>query len=521
MSDARTDKLLICASAQQATAACWRRGKIVRMERFARDAQGLAAFGEFLAQHRRTPVYMLADAAEEDYRIETLPHCSGAERRQLVARRLKQQYRDTPYAGACLEGRESSRRRDDRYLFCALTQPDLVDAWLRIIHGQALPVAGVYLLPMVASGLVKRLGVKAPNLLMVTRHTAGLRSTFLRDRAFRLSRVTRGATAKDADPARLMTGEIANSRLYLHALRILALDEQLTVLLIDPDDELDGVATAILHDNPALECISAGRAELSARLRMSAGHLASNADALYLQVLGLERMALDIAPAADTARYRRHRARKALHATCAAVASVAALSTVLNGWTAYGIHGRANEVAAQVVARDGEYRQIATAPSQSAVDGLTMKRAVEIEAALEQSARDPLRMMSELSRALHEHPEIVLREFGWAHGVADIQQDREAHGPAAGGESGVAPPARRQSAYVRAAIQPFHGHRAAIASIEAFAARIREQPHVAAVRNVKMPLDVRPTASLSGTLDAGGEPASAEFELVVSYRPGV
>src|SRR5688572_6169877 len=111
------EKLLICVSALQATAAVWRAGKIVQLEQFAHDENGLADFREFLVPHPRVPVLLMVDAVEEDYRFETLPHSWGAERTQMVARKLKQHYRNTPYIGAWLQGRETGKRRDDRYLF--------------------------------------------------------------------------------------------------------------------------------------------------------------------------------------------------------------------------------------------------------------------------------------------------------------------------------------------------------------------------------------------------------------------
>jgi len=49
----------------------------------------------------------------------------GADRRDLVQRKLKQHYRNTPYVAAWLLGRDKSKRRDDRYLFSALTNPKI------------------------------------------------------------------------------------------------------------------------------------------------------------------------------------------------------------------------------------------------------------------------------------------------------------------------------------------------------------------------------------------------------------
>src|SRR4051812_44089027 len=111
------EKLLICVSALQASAAYWHAGRIDQLEQFAHDETGLAAFREFLTPHTNVPVFMMVDAVEEDYRFDTLPHAFGPDRAQMVGRKLRQHYRNTPYMGAWLQGRETSKRRDDRYLF--------------------------------------------------------------------------------------------------------------------------------------------------------------------------------------------------------------------------------------------------------------------------------------------------------------------------------------------------------------------------------------------------------------------
>jgi len=80
------EKLLICVSAQQATGAFWRAGKIVQLEQFAHDDKGLNAFREFLVPHHGVHVFVMVDAVEEDYPFETLPHSFGSERVQMVAR---------------------------------------------------------------------------------------------------------------------------------------------------------------------------------------------------------------------------------------------------------------------------------------------------------------------------------------------------------------------------------------------------------------------------------------------------
>src|SRR5919112_4403343 len=130
------EKLLVCVSALQASVAHWRGNRITRLEQFAHDERGLADFRQFLTPFSNVPVYMMVDAVEEDYRFETLPHSIGPHRGQMVQRKLRQHYRNTPYIGAWLQGRENDKRRDDRYLFAALTNPDIPGDWLKIVSGQ-------------------------------------------------------------------------------------------------------------------------------------------------------------------------------------------------------------------------------------------------------------------------------------------------------------------------------------------------------------------------------------------------
>ncbi len=519
------EKLLICVSTLQASAAVWRAGKITRLEQFAHDEKGLAACREFLASHPNRPTLVMVDAVEEDYRFETLPHSWGAERAQMVSRKLKQYYRNTPYIGAWIQGREGEKRRDDRYLLAALTNPDIATDWLRLVSNQGLPLVGVYLLPMVSGALLDKLQVKASNVLLAAQHTGGLRLTFFRDRQFRLSRLTRGDSAKAADPVRLFAGEISNTRHYLHALRTATLDEHLTVVLLDRNDDLAAVAEAITQDNPALDCVRVGRAELASCVHIDPQWVAATPDALYLQLLGMQFPASNIAPATATTGYRYYRASRAIFATCAGLGALTAVWAGANGWQAYGVHSEAAEVAQQSTAQDTQYQQVTLKFPPTPTTGENLKRAVDIAQAVREKARDPMPMMATVSQALQASPNIVLREFGWRYGVADIEKGAsESASAQARPLPGATPPDRRQSAYLSGEIRPFSGdYRAAIETINALAGRLRAHPSVAEVRTTKMPLNVSPQAALSGnTLDASrAQTGTAEFELVVVFKPRV
>jgi hypothetical protein len=522
------DKLLIGISAQGAAVAHWRGSRITECREFVDDPAGQAGFKEYLAQFSNVPVHIIVDAVEEDYRFETLPHASGGDRSDMVGRKLKQHYRNTPYVAAWLLGREADKRRDDRYLFSALTNPDLLNDWLQAIVAAGLPVAGIHLLPMVSAALLDKIETKATNLLLVAQHFNGLRLTFFRDRQFRLSRLTRGDSGRVENRARYFAEEISNTRLYLHALRTMTLDEQLTVLLVDRTDELAEVAEGVARDNPSLVCVRLGRQEISTRLGVAAPLLEASPYAIYLQLLGMKEPPSNLAPANVTVGYQRYQARRAIYAGCGALAAAAAVWAGVNASQMMSLRGETEDAARETALLASQYAEITRQFPQAPTTAENLKKAVEIAQKLRESVHTPQRMLGIVSRAIETSPSVVIKEFGWKYGTAEFEAQGPGSRSAAGADAGPAAAsglalARKESALIEGEIRPFRGdYRSAIVTINALAARIAGEPDVAEVRVVKLPLNVSPSLSLSGnTVDNPEQTATAtaEFKLLVVLKP--
>ena len=516
------DKILICISAQQAAAAHWRSRRLVECRVFQNDDGGIEGFEEFLTPFSGVPVHIMVDAVEEDYRFETLPHTFGSDRSEMVRRKLKQHYRNTPYINAWLLGRESGRRRDDRYLFSALTNADLVGGWLQAAAGRGLPVAGIFLLPMVSAVLIDQLRLKADNLLLVSRHSGGLRLTFFRDRQFRLSRLTRGDTGRLGNHGRFITEEISNTRIYLHALRAARLDEHLTVLLLDRNDELIDAAQNIARDNPSLECMRLGRAEIASRLNIAESLLGLTSDVIFLHLLGLKAPAANLAPANITVGFRRHQLRRAVYAAAGLVALSAAGWSGINLWQAFDAHAQGANAARQAATLQASYREVTRRFPAAPTSADNLKKAVEIAQGLRETARTPERLMAIASRALESSPDIAIVEFGWKFGLAEIEPAGAGARIAASatGFPGGGPSTRKQSGLIEGEVRTFRGdYRAAIETINAFAKRLAADPAVAEVRVVKLPLNINPALALSGnTLDTRDPSGTADFRLLLVLK---
>jgi hypothetical protein len=424
---------------------------------------------------------------------------------------------------ATLLGRDSGKRRDDQYLFSALTNPELINDWLQAVVARGLPVGGVYLLPMLSGTLVEKLGVKAPRLLLVFQRVGALRLTFFRDRQFRLSRLTRGEGGRAENRARFIAEEISNTRLYLHALRTLALDEQLTIVLLDRDDDLAEVAATIRSENPSLECVRVGRSEIVSRLGIP-DQLLNTPFAIALSLLGVRAPEGNLAPANTTAGYKRYQARRGIYAGCGALAAAALLWSTFNLYNMTTLRWDTEDAARQTALLSSQYLEATRQFPQAPASAENLQKAVEIAQRVRESTHNPQRVMAVVARALGTSPTIVLREFGWKYGTTNIEVEGTRTGelaaPAPTPAGGSAP--RKESALIDGEIRPFRGdYRSAIATINGMAARIAQEPDVAEVQVVKLPLNVNPALSLSGnTAEATEQQAgTAEFKLLVVMKP--
>ena len=88
------------------------RGRIVTKEQFSTLDSSTRDFERYLVKHRKYSVHLVLDLTEEDYRAETIPHLRGADQDAVLARRLGQIYRNSPFRHAIVQGREAEGRRE-------------------------------------------------------------------------------------------------------------------------------------------------------------------------------------------------------------------------------------------------------------------------------------------------------------------------------------------------------------------------------------------------------------------------
>jgi len=220
----------------------WQRGSLRLFKRFGTAQADLDAFENLLHTEHRVPFIVVMDGIEEDFRMESLAHVTGADRASMLERKLNIMYRNSPYKTARVVGREKGGRRDDRFLFTALNKAELVDPWVTRILQEKLAIlcitSAAYLMESLSGALKLR---QQPHLLLVNIESgSGMRQTYLQKGRVIFSRLTPLAADQDRDLNAMLLQQAEQTRKYLERIKQLPYETVLPVhVLLPPDFEME------------------------------------------------------------------------------------------------------------------------------------------------------------------------------------------------------------------------------------------------------------------------------------------
>lgn len=513
-------RILLCLSPSGATVAQWK-GNLVEVSAFGADDDGLAAFGAWVAKSTGIPALVVVDIPEEDYRFETMPHTTGRDRQDLLARKLKQFYRGTPFYAASVVSQSTSKtggRREDVAMFCALTGAEAITPWLRILRERGLPLVAVHALPTVTPAVARLLKLDTRNLLLISRQQAGLRQTFLKDGGFRLSRLTPLHASEDRGLETVFASEVRNTRLYLDSQGITTADDVITVAILDQDDSLVLLPERILNLGGNLLCQHLPRSALVKQLGIPATVLDTSRDALHLHLLGGKVSAPNLAMADMVSDYRLYRLRHLLFVASGVVATAGGLWFGTQLYRAVDLDDQTVEAATQTERFHRLYEQLTRDFPAAPAGAVVMQKTGDFAQRLRATAPSPEPLLLALSQALEKAPSISVQTINWSYGKSAYQSGALGS-PVTPGAGGDTPGA---TGMVLGEISPFDGnYRAAVDTIRLFTEQLRASPAVADVRVVKYPLDDSSQQVLSGSTSARAErKASSVFEVLVRMREG-
>ena len=491
-------RLLLFATPRQIGVLDWRPGHMHWLGEFSANAEGLAAFRKIVVKHARLPVLLVVDTVDEDYRSEALPHVQGHARDELLARKLKQVFRNTRFTGAWRQAREKTGRRDDRYLLAALPDAEWLTPWLSVLHRERVPLAGITPLALAYQHLLEKLREPSSHTLLACRLNNSLRLSYYHNGLLRFSRLIGGDT-----PTQLpgnAADEIAKTQLYLSGQRILPREARLHVLLLDPSGQLDS-AQAPLNADPAFSTRLVDMSSLARALRIPDAFLAATPEVAPLAAIAGEALELNLAPPELLQHHTEFRWRRGLHAAAGIVALLGLGLTAAYWLHARDLDNQAHQLAQQYQQFDARYQAIARTFPTQAIAPEQLVQTVSLASRLDGAQAGVGGLLAAIGQPLLAAPDIALDSLSWTD------------------ESLT--PAGELQVNLDAALTPFDGnYRVAMQRIEAFMQTLQTMPGIHGVSLRSSPVNADSRSTLSGkTLgaDAANAPA-ARFSLSLSYR---
>ena len=214
---------------------------------FEADPMGFDKFEQYLASSAKTPVGLLLDIIEEDFRQDSVPHVMGSDRKAVVARLIDRHYRASKqYTYSVIQGQQKAGRKDDEVLLAAITNPDIVSQWLRIIEHCNVPLAGIWSLPLLSKSMLSVISAnKGPVLLVSQQVNSILRQTFFRNGKMMSSRqsvVNQGAENIN-DIGKLALPEVEKTLQFIRNQQQIEDSEIINVHLLGSDAQRDSLIT--------------------------------------------------------------------------------------------------------------------------------------------------------------------------------------------------------------------------------------------------------------------------------------
>jgi hypothetical protein len=521
-------KLILCASNHHLTAGVWFGSRLHYYQAFLNNEEGYAAFDTFIKSHHQLNVYLIADAIEEEYRLETLPHTTGSARAEMLERKLNQFNRNNLFRSAHFIQQEQDKRRNDHYLFVALSNADFLQGWMAVIQVNQVPLVGLYLLPMMSQYIVQQMKLMAPNILLCERLSSGLRQTYLSNGRVRMSRLAPMVDIKPNQMAYFYLVEIEKTRLYLLSQRFIFDHTELQLVLPSIDENSTSIGKSISAEQ-GLECKVVDYLTYAKHINIAPDLVTKHPELLHMQLLANGNLPDNLAPDQLTKAYRINKIRSAIYV---ATVVIGVCGFMMVGFSLY--QAKQHQAALVEAARETQvqlqrYEAVAKNFPDSPIPSADLKTATDIANTIAQYRQTPQEMMQVLSDALSQLPEIGIDRLRWVQTSSPEAADTEQMvGATTADTTNVATPTNGnqlvQVGFLNAELLNFGGdYRAALTSVNRLVNLLKNHPKVSQVVVLQAPVNVSSFASLQGTtLDTqNAQRAPAVFKLKIILKQAV
>lgn len=500
---------------------------------FSVDAAGLADFDRHMSASSEIPVYFVADLSEEDFRVESVAHVRGKDQKVLLDRKLLQYFRNAEYRSVRIQAREEGGRRDDRVLFSALTNTELLAPWIDYLLRKKVRVKGIVSVPLLMELFSEFLQLdQVPHLLLVNlEERVGLRQTYLQKKKVKFSRLL--SIFGSDSLAETLLAECRHTRQYLERQKLLPHDQPLQVHVCAADG-MAGELDKGLAASPLLQFHIHETGMLGAELGIDPAVIDDHGS-VYLCIFSALRAGKLFNAYAPPSVTRYHRLRQIRQGLIVGTSLMVAAIILAGGslvQEAFTTITERQQLDRETQRFKGRLEELRRTFPETPIPAAEMRTVVESIERIRAQEISPMETMVMVSRAMALFPDIHVQRFEWQlsllTGTAEDSAMAAAGGPpeAAGGTSGGRAPVpvilpgllkgkTYGATFLGGTVVPSGGYGNANQSINKFIVALERIPGMK-VTPISMPTDTKPNATVKAKLDDGD--IIAEFSLKIEYR---
>ena len=499
---------------------------------FDATSDGFKFFGRYLNKTPNVPVYVLLDTSAEEFRLDTIPHVSGADRKALIDRKQDRLFRGTLYHYTAVQGREESGRRDDNIMLSAITNPDVIQPWLTMLDGHKVPVAGVISVPLLLQEIDNIIPDMRGNVIVFSLQSiSGLRQSFYRDKFLKFSRLAK-LPRYGAEPyASIITEELIKVRHYLNGAGLVDESKPLDIHFFGNAELLGELGKT--HINSSVDRFHMHDVNVLAETDGFIGRAMSPfSDKYFISYLLRYKSKNYYAVSKETRYFQMWWINKSL--------KMASLLLVLSSivWGGLDVlQGLTYRQQQAADAQKADYYKIRYEVARERISVLPVEPAdlkviVDTRDVLKTYKADPVAMFELISKGLDIFPQIEISDMQW---VANTNPN---HKPGEGNVgsvieqgsqsvSGLGHISETETVYIyyqiallKGQLKNFDGnYRKVLKTIDDFSHSLRQGDAVHDVSVVTLPLDISSDASLQGTTkEVGNSNSDFAIRIVLGIR---
>ena len=373
---------------------------------------GQADFQEWARANDTLLVQLLVDLPDEAFQQETLPHVVGNDRKALLSRKLQQLFFGTPYSTVRSLGREKKGRRDEIFLFAALTRPQALEPWLHPMHEVGIAVAGIHSPALLLPRLLNKKAVAEPQLIVLTIGSGGLRQSYFDHGQLRFSRLKPLSTGAIEEAAVNAYGEAVRIYQYLVGQRMISRGDKIPVRCLASPAHVELMRRACV-DTGELTFSFSGLQTLAQSRRLVIAPDESSTDALLVHMLTRQPPAQQFADIGARLGYTRWKRRNLIRQLALATFAATGLALIATGISLWSDHEQREEAMLSGQLARQQYNSIVLDLPTIPITPEQLRSLIADWQQLQSRSPALATSLQPLSNALQQNPKVELKSLHW------------------------------------------------------------------------------------------------------------